>query len=256
MKKLYFCLTCILLLASTNMLALNNNLDGEWTIMTIRNKDVNTRERAYLHINLNDSVFYGNNGCNVINGSIHTPAPEKVSFDNIITTMMECHNATSERSIMKALHDVTSYSISDKNGIRYLSLLNSKGQNLIYLKNHDIDFINGAWIVTSINNESVTFHNIRLVIDVQEQRIHADSGCNIINGTLFIDPYTDWGVEFQELISTRKMCPNIHIETALLVTLEETLFCKKLGSGEIALLDRNNKQLATLKRLDLLNTTK
>lgn len=227
------------------------DLDGEWTILTIRNKEINTLDRAYLHFNINDSVFYGNNGCNVVNGSIHTSGSNHIKFDNIISTMAECHNETSERTIMKAINDVSSYKINIENGIRYLTLMNSKGQNIIYLKNHDINFINGAWTVTSLNNESVTYHNMRLIIDVQEMRIHANSGCNIINGTLFIDPYKDWGVEFQELVSTRKMCPNIHLETALLVALEETLFCKKLGSGEIALLDRNEQQIATLKRLNL-----
>lgn len=227
------------------------SLDGEWTMLTIRNKDVNTRDRAFIHFNINDSIFYGNNGCNVINGNVSIVGSNKIKFDNIITTMMECHNGTSERTVMKALNDISSYKITEENGIRYLTLMNSRGQNIIYLKNHDINFINGAWIVTSINNESVTYNNMRLVIDVQEMKIHANSGCNIINGTLHIDPYKDWGVEFQELISTRKMCPDIHLETALLVALEETMYCKKLGSGEIALLDRDKKQIATLKRLNL-----
>jgi heat shock protein HslJ len=92
---------------------------------------------------------------------------------------------------------------------------------------------------------------VRIVIDVQEMRIHGNSGCNLFNGTLFIDPYKDWGVEFQELVSTRKMCRNIHIETALLVALEETQFCKELENGEIALFDGNGNQIATLKRLNL-----
>ena len=104
---------------------------------------------------------------------------------------------------------------------------------------------------TAVKNDSVTDNNVRIVIDIQEMRIHGNSGCNLFNGTLFIDPYKDWGVEFQELVSTRKMCRNIHIETALLVALEETQFCKELENGEIALFDGNGNQIATLKRLNL-----
>ena len=165
--------------------------------------------------------------------------------------MMECHNATSERTVMKALNDVASYKISVEDGIRYLSLLNTKGHQVMTLKNHDINFLNGAWTVSSLNGESVTNKNVKLVIDVQEMKIHGNSGCNIINGTLFIDPNIDWGVEFQQLISTMRMCHDIHIETALLVALEETQTCKKLNDEEIALYDGDGKNVATLRRLNL-----
>lgn len=268
MRKLHTLIACALLTFSSAVFAGDNksatatisytssiakDLNGEWSMRTLRNKDINTRERAYLIFNINDkdSLLYGNNGCNVINGSIHAHGTNKISFDNIITTMMECHNATSERSLMKALNEVASYKISNENGIRYLTLMNAKGHNLLYLKNQDINFLNGAWTVSSINEESVTSQNVRIVIDIQEMRIHGNSGCNIINGTLFIDPDKDWAVEFQELVSTRKMCPEISIETALLVALEETQTCKKLTDNEIALYDGSGKQVATLRRLNL-----
>ena len=267
MKKTITILACLLLSVGTYLLADNSDsnkittisqsssiakdLDGEWTMLTIRNKDITTRERAYLYFNLKDSMFYGNNGCNTINGNIHSHGGNKISLDNIISTMMSCHNATPERNIMKAINDIVSYKINTENGIRYLTFLNSKGNNIMFLKNHDINFLNGAWTVSSLNNESVTSKNVRIVIDVQEMKIHGNSGCNIINGTLYIDPLKDWGVEFQELVSTRMMCPDIQIETALLVALEETQFCKKLDNGEIELLDGDGKQLATLKRLNL-----
>lgn len=267
MKKIQTFLICILLSSGVGLFASNNtkdktitishsssiskDLDGEWTIMSIRNKEINTRERACLFFNLKDSLFYGNNGCNTINGRIHSHGGNKISLDNIITTMMVCHNTTPERTVMKAINDIASYKITTENDIRHLTFMNSKGHNIMYLKNHDINFLNGAWTVSSINNEGVTAKDVRIVIDVQEMKIHGNSGCNIINGTLFIDPLKDWGVEFQELVSTRMMCPDIHIETALLVALEETQFCKKLNSEEIALLNGDGEQLATLKRLKL-----
>lgn len=269
MKKTLILITGLLFAASIAVFATDNNkgatatisytssiskdLAGEWSMRTLRNKEINTRERAYLVFNFTetDSLIYGNNGCNVINGTIHTHGANKISFVNMLTTMAECHNSTSERSIMKALNEVTAYKISTQNGIRYLTLMNAKGQNLIYLKNQDINFLNGAWTVSSINEESMTSKNVRIVIDIQEMKIHGNSGCNLFNGTLFIDPDKDWAVEFQELVSTRKMCPDINIETALLVALEETQTCKKLTSNEIALYDGAGKQVATLRRLNL-----
>lgn len=265
MKKLYIIIACLLFSATSYIMANNdktvtvsydaNNLshdfDGEWNMVTLRGKDISTRERAFLLFNFNDSTFYGNNGCNIVNGKFHISGTNKIAFSDILTTMMVCHNGTSERNIMKALHETSAFKFSVENGIKHLTLVNAKGQNLIQLKNQNINFLNGAWTVSSINNESVTDNNVRIVIDVQEMRIHGNSGCNLFNGTLFIDTYKDWGVEFQELVSTRKMCRNIHIETALLVALEETQFCKELENGEIALFDGNGNQIATLKRLNL-----
>lgn len=262
MKKIFALLTFILIChvfciyANNNTIgqktsSINKNLDGEWTILSIKNKEISTSDRAYLFFNLKDSAFYGNNGCNTINGKVHIQESNKIILDNVISTMMMCHNATSERTVMKALNDVASYKISIENDIRYLTFMNARGHNIMYLKNHDINFLNGAWTVSSINNKSVSAKNVRIVIDIQEMKIHGNSGCNIINGTLYIDPLKDMGVEFQELISTRMMCPDMHIETALLVALEETQFCKKITDDEISLLDGDGKQLATLKRLNL-----
>ncbi|MBE6310651.1 MAG: META domain-containing protein [Bacteroidales bacterium] len=230
---------------------LAREFDGEWNMLTLKGKDISSRERAFLLFNFSDSTFYGNNGCNFINGKFHISKTNNIQFTDIISTMMECHNETSERNIMKALNEVSSFDFSVKDGIKHLTLHNAKGQNLFQLKSQNINFINGAWTVSSINNENITANNVHIVIDVQEMRIHGNSGCNLFNGTLFIDPYKDWGVEFQELISTRKMCRDIYIETALLVALEETQFCKEIDNEEIALLDGNGKQLATLKRLKL-----
>ena len=258
MKKIKILFSCVLISVASHIFASNDathtasvSLDGEWTMLTLKGKDINTIERPFLFFNVSDSTLYGNNGCNVINGTFSTNAAHKISIDNIITSLAECHNHTSERNIMKALNEATSYKISEENGIRHLTLLNSKGHNLMYLKNQDINFLNGAWTVSSIAGESVSAKNVRIVIDIQEMKIHGNSGCNIFNGTLFIDPYKDWGVEFQKLISTRKMCRDIYIETALLVALEETQFCKQISKDEILLLGRDNIELATLKRLNL-----
>lgn len=265
MKKIYTFIACALLSAGSIVMAnensastyvvtteINKDIDGEWTIKTLKGKEISTRERAFLYFSVKDSMFYGNGGCNAINGAIHAKGGKKITLDNIITTMMECHNATSERTLLKALTEVSSYKIeTKKDGIRYMTLLNAKGSEVMCLKNHDIDFLNGAWTASMLSGESVTNHNVRIVIDVQEMRVHGNSGCNIINGTLFIDPNVDWGVEFQQLISTRRMCPDIHIETALLVALEETQTCKKINDNEIGLYDADGKKVAQLKRLNL-----
>ena len=92
---------------------------------------------------------------------------------------------------------------------------------------------------------------VRLVIDTDQLKIHGCTGCNIVNGGIYIDTAKDRAIQFQQLISTRKMCPNMNTETALLVALEETCFCEKVNDNEIKLLDDKGDVKVVLTRLEL-----
>ena len=48
-----------------------------------------------------------------------------------------------------------------------------------------------------------------------------------------------------------KMCENMKLETTLLVALEVTETCKKINDNEVMLIDKNGKNVAVLKKLDL-----
>jgi heat shock protein HslJ len=231
--------------------ASKEQLDGEWTIYSLRNKKVSTRERAYIYFDVKANRFYGNNGCNVINGDFSCPTAGSITMTNIISSLMSCHNATSERTVMKAINETSNFKITENNGIHYLSLLNSKGNVLLSLRDQYLNFLDGAWTVKEIEGDSVSDENIRLVIDISEMKLHGNSGCNIINGSIYLDPEKDWAIQFQQIISTRKMCPNINTETALLIALEETETCKKISNDEVALLDASGKTSAILIRLRL-----
>lgn len=229
---------------------LENQLYGEWNILAINNKKVSTRERAYIHLDFLNHRLYGNNGCNVINGDF-TANANKISFSNIITTMMACHNATSEKAVMKALDDAVSFKLLAKNKITYLHILNSRGNTIMTLRRQNIDFINGAWTVKEIDGTPTTDKEVRLVIDTEQLKIHGSTGCNIVNGTIYIDTEKNDAVQFQQLISTRKMCENMKTETALLVALEETCFCKKVSENEIKLINDKGEDMVILSRLNL-----
>lgn len=229
---------------------LEKQLYGEWNILTINNKKVSTRERAYIHLDFINHRLYGNNGCNVINGDFSANA-NKISFSNIITTMMACHNATSEKVVMKALDDAASFKLLEKNKITYLHILNSRGSTIMTLRRQNLDFINGAWTVKEIDGTPTIDKEVRLVIDTEQLKIHGSTGCNIVNGTIYIDTDKNDAVQFQQLISTRKMCENMKTETALLVALEETCFCQKVSDNEIKLINDKGEVMVVLSRLNL-----
>lgn len=231
---------------------LSDQLGGEWNIVNIGGKSVSTTERAYINLDLSSHRMYGCNGCNVINASLTASVDGALAFGEIISTRMSCPDSqTPERTIMKALEETASFKIYDINGVSFLYLFNSAGNTLASLRRQNIDFINGAWTVREIKGISTSSEQVRLVIDTEQLKIHGNTGCNIVNGTIYIDPEKVGAVQFQELISTMKSCPDMQLETELLVALEETCYCQQVSETEIQLLNHNREVAVTLTRLDL-----
>ncbi|MBS7375785.1 MAG: META domain-containing protein, partial [Muribaculaceae bacterium] len=75
--------------------------------------------------------------------------------------------------------------------------------------------------------------------------------CNVINGDVVLDYERTGGIQFENIISTRKMGYNINRETALLIALEETVAMRQAGKSSIELLDKKGNIVAKLSRLDL-----
>ena len=225
-------------------------LSGEWTVKKYRGKAVNTGERAYLNFDVTNARLYGNNGCNVINGKFSINGAN-ITFADIITTHNSCSNASTSRNIMKAIAETTNLAITEENGIEYLILRGKNNHELLRLKRHDFTFANGAWTVKEIGGEPLTKCVMKLVIDTDQLSIHADTGCNIVNGIITIDSDKHHAIQFEDLISTRKMCQNIAFETALLVALEQTVSARLNDNKQLQLVDNKGNVVAVLERLVL-----
>ena len=227
-------------------------LYGEWDIIELRNnKKVYTIERAYLYLDFaGGNKVYGNNGCNTINGTFQLSG-DNLKFNDFITTELSCHNVTSEKTIMRALADVRRFNVQSQYNAQYMNLMNSKGNVVLVLKRHNLDAMNGAWLVKEIDSENVSEQNMRLVIDAVMQTIHGDTGCNIINGIIALDPTTDMAIQFEDLHSTEHNCESIDQETALLLALEKAVSCKRINQQEMALLDNKGAIVIMLQRITL-----
>ena len=148
---------------SDNSIAITNpakQLSGEWTIVTVKGDKVNTMERPFVTLDFTDNRFYGNNGCNVINGIFECNG-SNIRFDNIISTMMSCDNATSEREIMKIFNDVVAVKLYEKNDIKRMHLVDKKGHTIAIMKEQNLNFMNGAWTVDKINEQPTIDENVR-----------------------------------------------------------------------------------------------
>lgn len=226
-------------------------LYGEWDIMTMRKKKVYTMERAYLYLDFaGGNKVYGNNGCNTINGTFQLKGNE-IMFSDFISTERSCHNVTNEKTIMHSLADVRRYTLTTQYNAQYLNLMNAKGNVVLVLKRHNLDAMNGAWLVKEINSENVSEQNMRLVIDAVEKTIHGDTGCNIINGIITLDHTKDMAIQFEDLHSSQYECEAIELETSLLLALERTESCKRINQNEMALLDNKGNIVLMLQRIFL-----
>ncbi len=226
-------------------------LYGEWDIVILRKKQVYTMERAYLYLDFaGGNKVYGCNGCNTINGVFQLNG-DNIRFTDFISTSESCRNVTNEKTIMHTLAEVRSFTLQSQYNAQYLNLMNAKGTVLMVLKRHNLDAMNGAWLVKEIDSENVSQLNMRMVVDAEMQTIHGDTGCNIINGVIAFDPSKDMAIQFEDLISTEHQCENIDYETALLLALERTESCKRINQNEMALLDNKGTIVIMLQRINL-----
>ena len=226
-------------------------LYGEWDIVSMRKKKVYSLERAYLYLDFaGGNKVYGNNGCNTINGTFQLSG-NNLKFGEFISSGESCHNVTSEKTIMHTLADVRRYTLETQYNAQYLNLMNSKGTVLIVLKRHNLDAMNGPWLIKEINSENVSEKGMRVVVDAVEQTIHGDTGCNIINGIITLDPTKDMAIQFEDLHSTEHECEDIDFETTLLLALETTESCKRINQNEMALLDHKGSIVLVLQRITL-----
>ena len=225
-------------------------LYGEWEIESMKKKAVSTQERAYIYLDFNAHKIYGNNGCNALNGDFALNG-RNLTFSHLITTQEECYGPTSERTIMRALTDTRGFQLTQLYNMQYLHLTNNKGQELMTLRRQNLDFLNGAWLLKELNGENITDKDVKVVIDIPMLTINAVTSCNVINGIVHIDPSKHYDVQFEDLQSSHYICPDIQLETDVLIGLEETATCKAINSGEMALLDNKGNIILRLVKIDL-----
>ncbi len=225
-------------------------LDGEWNIDNVNGQKVTGEERPFITFDLAQGRVYGNNGCNIINGSAVTGKGNLLSFTGMMSTQKYCANAPFEHLINTTLDQVRSYKISRYGHESYLDLFNDRGHLVMVLRKHNMDFLNGAWRVTAINGEPNSNEGIQFVFDLPEKKIHGNAGCNIVNGEISIDPDVANSVQFSNMATTRMMCPDIATETAVLVALEETEKAFAKSDNTVTFVNHAGKPVLQLIRID------
>lgn len=231
----------------------STSINGEWTIYSVRNNVITGEERPFITFDLAANRMYGNNGCNVINGTLKLTDPDQLQIEDFITTMRMCQDVQYEYLINLALADVRSYAMRNEGADSYLDLRDEKGTTVIVLRRHNMDFLNGPWAIVTLNGTAMPAEGddraASIVIDIPELRVHGNTGCNVFNGSLFIDPDKQRSMQFSNMAITRMYCGPESRETELLIALEATESAKLVGDDTVEFYDASGKPLMTLKKI-------
>lgn len=229
---------------------IGDRLNGEWIITSAAGKTIpTTDEMPYITFEKGTGKFYASNGCNVLNGIYKIADDGSLSFENVLSTMKLCPENDYEAPLTKALSgsEKINIKINDLGHETYLRFFSSKGVELLSARKHNMDFLNGNWLITSVGGKAIPAEDATLFIDINELKVHGNTGCNFFNGVLYINPDKSNAIDFSNLASTRMACPNMQQESAIMLALEETAGAIEGSEGRVMLLNSSGKELMTLK---------
>ncbi|MDE6008759.1 MAG: META domain-containing protein, partial [Muribaculaceae bacterium] len=223
---------------------------GDWAIEKVNGKTAVGEKAPYLKFVPDEKRVYGNNGCNIINATYqYNPADSTLTFSNLVSTMMACGmEGITDIEINQAL-DASRYYTWRLNGDDYyLTLFDADHSEVMELMHQNFQFLNGTWAVIEIDGEAVNVPDMKLVIDVDEGKLHGNTGCNIINGSLETDMDAANSISFQGIGMTRMACPDGSHETQFIMALEQASKAKPLKDNQVALIDDQGKVVLLLER--------
>lgn len=225
-------------------------IKGDWAIEDVFGQKASGQTAPYLKFVQNEKRIYGNNGCNTVNGDyIYNPADSTLSFDHVAVTMMLCpQEGITDYLVNKALNDTRRYTLEEVEDGYLLNLYDAQGKEVMQLAHQNLDFLNGTWKVVEIEGEEIHVDKMKLVFDIDEHKIHGNTGCNVLNGRLETDMDTPNTFSIEAVGVTMMYCPEIEYQTAMLVALEDACRAKPIDKNRVQLLDSSGNAVMTLQR--------
>lgn len=228
---------------------------GEWQVTKAGAYTVDDEDNMpYVVFEPSTGRFYASDGCNIINGDYALRTDGVMTFGRVLTTMKMCPDVEYATAIGAALRDDSRLTVDTRRigSETYIVLRDAKGAEMLTLRRHNMEFLNGNWQVTSIAGKETDDPELNLFIDIRSLKVHGNTGCNYFNGEIFIDPARANAIDFSKMALTRMACPNSARETAMMVALEQaTTAIAGKNMRTVMLLDEKGKQVMTLRRIDL-----
>lgn len=236
-------------LNTADSLAIIKDMAGSWTFDRIHDisfKDIDNRPT----LTFDDAVprFYAYNGCNYFNGDYTLGTNGTISLSNTIGTTALCSEIEWGGYIESLWTSVNKMKIKASGTDKILDLYDRKGKVIASLRQHGVDMVNGMWSVTEINGRVIHTQQPIIVIDLIENSIHGNSGCNVFSGSIYQNPDVEMSMQFQDMKVSRHDHPGIEIETSLLVSLEQIERAVVIDTDNILLTDAAGSNSIKLTR--------
>lgn len=226
-------------------------IKGDWAIEEVGGvKPAVYQEAPYLKFDIAGKQVYANNGCNYLSGDYtYSPQNRTLKFGEMLSTMRACPGCEdTEDAINAALSATRAYSWELRDTQFFLYLEDGHGNRLMTLMHQDFAFLSGTWLVKAIDDQPVAIPDLRFVIDVDEQKIHGNTGCNLLNGKLITDMEAPNSISFQSLAITQRACPDVEYENDLIVALEDAATARPISETKVLLINNHGVVVLELER--------
>lgn len=212
----------------------------------------NNLNKIHLLLNSTDNSITGFSGCNSFYGFYSIESESRISFLRISTSNLICSNEDMlyEESFLQKMESVTHYSINGE-----ILTLKNKTEELTKLvkgNNYPNSLVEKHWKLKTINEKSVKMHEeqerevfFRLRSD--QNRVEGFSGCNHFQGTYSLEEQSK--IRFNAMSSTKKACPNLHINEGEVFKIFELVDNYILVDDLLLFRTKDNRHLAEFEAI-------
>ncbi len=108
--------------------------------------------------------------------------------------------------------------------------------------------LNGEWNIVEVEGKKLTAEELPFIgLETAEKRVYGNAGCNRIIGTYEADSLKPGFIHFNQLGTTRMMCPDMETEQLVLGTLDKVQGYVSTETG-VALTDAEGNQIVLLEK--------
>lgn len=223
-------------------------LGGSWTIIRVGTTEIDRDENMpYIVFVPGKGSFYANNGCNTLNGAYKVEG-DRLTFDNVLSTMRLCPEVNFDHEINTVMAEQVYLKFTEAGSETFLDLSTSTGKSLMRLRRGNLEFLNGQWDITAVAGLEELKTPATVFFDLTDLKLHGNTGCNFINGEIYLDHRLPNAVDFSNIITTLRACPYPEQQTAILVGLEETASAISDGADRVVLLDSKGHIMLELSK--------
>lgn len=192
-----------------------------WKLIEIMGNPVDTglNSEPFIKFDAEDNRVGASGGCNTMSGTYDLKANNRLSFSEMISTMMACPNMEVEAALADVLGRTDSYAIQGDT----LSLFRARMAPLARFvavpeNQRAAAALNGTWKLDYISGVASTMDELfpnekpTITFDLGQQRVSGHSGCNRYSGAIGVDNHT---ISFGEMATTRMFCQGVQEEVYL-----------------------------------------